>query len=79
MKVKIFYQGDSKECRIRVQTLNEFKGKAEEQLNEQNLTKNETMYESNNSPNFNCTTQIGLPKQKISKWAKYLTNSDDEE
>ena len=77
--MKIFYQGESKDCRLRVQTLNEFKGKSQEQMNELNLIRNEAMHESTNLPSSSYTTQIGLPKPKVSKWAKYLTNSDDEE
>ena len=72
---KIDYQGDSKDCRIRVKRLNELKSQTELKSDQRALAVKEI---SSNEVEHRDETVVYQPSRKVSKWAKFLTKSDDE-
>jgi hypothetical protein len=74
--LKVYFNGEAKECRLKVQTMNELKSKIEEERGIQRLTETEFR---NVSETVNHSSQNGIQvtiEKKESKWAKYLTEDE---
>ena len=86
--LQVFFQGDSRDCRERVKALNELKNQNEQKSDQeklyQHLNQSDQPAESLQESHNNFTSKNEYPERakefvkKESKWAKYLTNSDDE-
>lgn len=86
--LQVFFQGDSRDCRERVKALNELKNRNEQKSDQeklenhfiQNNQQTGRFQESTINSSGSCehSDTVEEPRVKESKWAKYLTNWDDE-
>jgi hypothetical protein len=78
---KIFFQGESRDCRVKVQELNELKHQKEELKDAIKLDRIYHQSDCNNKEEGGFTYQESFNdeqpvKPKISKWAQYLNEED---
>jgi hypothetical protein len=81
LSLKVFFQGDSKDCRLRVQTLNNLKGEREKTFDTKlvEIGQKRSEFQQMNSNQFNpmlTNTSCAYNQPRTSKWAKYLTKDD---
>lgn len=74
--MKTFFSGDSKECRVRVQTLNELKSKQRDHTDQVKLQQQEQRQYNNYTSGYSNSYE-DFSKPKVSRWAKYLDNDDN--
>ncbi|CAF0765886.1 unnamed protein product [Brachionus calyciflorus] len=84
---QIFFQGESKDCRLKVQQLNEMGSKIQEQIaetklnyleNQTNQQQHQNSYENNSNVSYQ-QQNILSNATKVSKWARFLTNDSDDD
>ena len=71
--IKVLFQGDAKECRIRVQNMNKVKIEVNNEIDMARVKEVE-----NNQLLLPLNANESEKAKKPSKWAKYLSDSDND-